>query len=672
MQLTIGKKLGLGFGAVLLLMAISASVAYFKIADANQSVHKVVDEAFPTITACNEMLNGLNHSAAALRGYIILGNDPKLAESFKNDRQLAWSRLDDAMKTLVGKYRNATDLDDQKNFGIVQSQLELLRKDQQEVERLAQDKENIPAYELLTTQAIPQAEKVMVAMTAMIAAEDSLELTAERKTLLKNMADFGSSFAYGLAQIRAFVLTADPTYKKAFDDQWKVNDQAYSQLVAHVDLFQGEQAKQWADLKTARTEFAPLPKQMFDMRAGNDWNKANNLMVTKTVQETLDIRNALEALKDAASERAAQDRKNLEAASSAVVWTLIMATIAAIAIGSGVAIVLSRRLASAIQILLARVQAVATGDLTGAALKITSRDEIGQLATGFNEMTRSLGRLLSESSSMTAEVATSSTEIATGVQQQVASLNQTATSLNQITTTAEEFKATMQEFADRARAVQEAADETAKRSSEGRTLTQDSASRIDQVRANSRAAGQSVLSLSEQMQRIGEITATVNEIAEQTKLLALNASIEAARAGEDGRGFAVVATQVRELANQSKESAGRIESLITDARKSMQEVVQKIEEGSRLSQDSTDMVRRVTQAFEEIALAIEQTREAMTQINTGARQQEQGIAELVSSITEIDSGSKESLTAAEQTQKSIISIDQRIRALNSAIARFKT
>lgn len=315
--------------------------------------------------------------------------------------------------------------------------------------------------------------------------------------------------------------------------------------------------------------------------------------------------------------------------------------------------------------------AIAQGDLTQSALA-EGGDETGRLAAAFNKMVTSLRGILTESKGLTGEIASSSKEIATGAQQQLSSLNQTATSLNEIMTTAEEFKATMQEFADRARAVQEAADDTTQRTAEGRTLTQESASRIEQVRMNSQTAGESVLNLAEQMQRIGEITATVNEIAEQTKLLALNASIEAARAGEDGRGFAVVATQVRELANQSKEAAGRIESLIVDTQKSMQEVAGKTEEGRRLSEDSVDSVQKMAQAFEEIANAIEQTREAMAQINTGARQQEEGIAELVSSITEIDSASKESVAAAGQTQKSIVAIDQRIQSLNESIARFKT
>src|SRR5437660_762245 len=90
MQLTIGKKLALGFSAVLLLMTVNSIITYYSIANMNRSVSGVVDEAFPTVSACNQMLNGLNYSVAALRGYMILGNDPKKGETFKNNRKEAW------------------------------------------------------------------------------------------------------------------------------------------------------------------------------------------------------------------------------------------------------------------------------------------------------------------------------------------------------------------------------------------------------------------------------------------------------------------------------------------------------------------------------------------------------------------------------------------------------
>ncbi len=284
-------------------------------------------------------------------------------------------------------------------------------------------------------------------------------------------------------------------------------------------------------------------------------------------------------------------------------------------------------------------------------------------------ITRGVRQSLAECTTATQQVSTASREIAAGSKKQVASLTETATALNQMTTTAEEFKATIQEFADRARAVQEAAEETAKQADEGRSLTQQSADRTDAARINAQTAGENVLKFAEQMQRIGEITIAVNEIAEQTKLLALNASIEAARAGEEGRGFAVVATQVRELANQSKEAAVRINTMIGDTQRSLQDVVSRIQAGSRLSEESAEMVGTLAQSFEQIVAAVTQTTEAMKQIATGARQQEDGITEMVAGMTQVDTASKESLAAADQTRKAIEEINGQIRSLNETMEK---
>jgi methyl-accepting chemotaxis protein len=171
------------------------------------------------------------------------------------------------------------------------------------------------------------------------------------------------------------------------------------------------------------------------------------------------------------------------------------------------------------------------------------------------------------------------------------------------------------------------------------------------------------------MQRITDITDTVNEIAEQTKLLALNASIEAARAGEEGKGFAVVATQVRELANQSKTAAGNISSLISDTQRSLQSVVDRIEQGSRQSDETAMMVRTMADQFEQIVVAFDQTADAMTQIASGAKQQEDGIAELVAGLTQLEAAGQETSAAAEQTQKSISDIDRQISMLNKTMAQ---
>lgn len=314
---------------------------------------------------------------------------------------------------------------------------------------------------------------------------------------------------------------------------------------------------------------------------------------------------------------------------------------------------------------------ISQGNLSVPELNET-RDEVGQLCASFNKMKKSLRDLLAHSVQLTTEVGAAARQIGTAAQQQVSSLAQANTSVGEISTTSEEFKTTIQEFTDRARAVGEAAAETAKRTSEGRELTQASSTKVSQIRTNAEGAGESVLNLSEHMQRISEITTAVKEIAEQTKLLALNASIEAARAGEEGRGFAVVATQVRELANQSREASERIATVIADGQRAMQVVVTKIEEGNRLSDECNELIQKTSQRFNEIAGAVDQTSQAMKQIAVTAQQQQTGIAEVVTSLNEIKGGSEESVASAQQSQKAVLKLEERARELNDAMAKFKT
>ncbi|WP_437187582.1 methyl-accepting chemotaxis protein [Planctomicrobium sp. SH668] len=546
--MTIGQKLSLGFGSLILLMIVSCIVVSLALVRIGKSSAFVTEDAIPALRACDDLLGAITRTTTSTRGLLILGDDSKYSSAMKEDLDASLIAFESAVSNL---------------------------------------------------KAIFDDEDNLVGMT----------------------------------------------------------DYAPVEAVAN-EFLQGQKDVRAA---TIREGVANI----------NDNSAAIEIMESRGIPAGRKLRGEVELLKKQAVDQIEKAKADLLADQYSARFVLISSSVLAVIIATIVAWILTSMTVSAIRRLLTQVQFVAMGDLSQPALAIKNSDELGDLTAGFNEMVNSLRSLLSETTSATTEVAAATGEIATGAQQQLASLNQTSTSLNEITTTAEEFKATMQEFADRAKAVHEAADETSRRATEGYSLSKDSASRIDKVRENSVSAGESVLHLADQMQRIGEITASVNEIAEQTKLLALNASIEAARAGEEGRGFAVVAMQVRELANQSKEAAGRIEALITQTQRSMQSVVGKIEDGGRLSEDSTSKVRNVSVAFDEITKAIEQTRQAMAQINTGARQQELSITELVASIVEIDSASKESVAAAEQTQRSIVSIDSRLRSLNTLIRKFK-
>ncbi len=475
------------------------------------------------------------------------------------------------------------------------------------------------------------------------------------------------------AQRGWILFTGDPKFKESRNQAWSVDiDPALVDLRKLSPAWENpEHRLQFREIERVTGEIRRYQQDIEGLNPATDNAQMLKIIKDETAPRVFDIREKLYRILDEQRLQvttARQDAERLIGGLLNAEWILLAA---GILISTLLAVFITRGITGPLLGLVESAAAIAKGDLTRPELP-ESADEPGRLAASFNLMAQSLRKVLTEAKQTTGEVSAATRQISAAAQQQVTSMTQSVASVNEITATAEEFKTTIQEFADRAKTVGEAADETAKRAGEGRALSQACAEKTDQVRANAEAAGESVLALAEQMQKISEITAAVNEIAEQTKLLALNASIEAARAGEEGRGFAVVATQVRELANQSKEAAGRISATIGAAQRSMQGVVGKIEEAGRLSGDSAEGVQKMAGGFQEIAAAIAQTTQAMKQIAAGAKQQEAGIGELAGGIAQIDSGAKQSLASAQQTLKSIQMIEQRSQTLNSAMATFKT
>lgn len=623
-----GKKLAIGFGAIITLMIISTVIGQMKVNELNNVQGRVTNLRFPTMVAGRDMINGINHSLAALRGYMILGGDEKKAKLFKGDRAKAWQELDDALARFDKFSKNWTD---PKNVAALQNmRLELVafRKAQQEIETISHTNENVPAVNLLVTEAAPRAGKMIVALGAIIDTEVTLSSTPARKKLLKNLADTRGSFAIGLANIRAFLLTGDVVFKNNFLNKWKVNEDRVTKINKSNNLLNSKQAKHWKQFITLRNEFAPLPPKMFELRLAADWNKANYWLGTKAAPRAREIQTILADMKKSQEGLMLNDLAHLVSASDELKFVQILVTVIASVIGILIAFFLTRSVLKSVTALKTAANDYWSKGILTHRVSYISADELGDASSvinGFMDKIQGvIGNVKTSASGLSDaanQVSTASQDLSSGSSEQAASVEETSSSL-------EQMSATVNQNADNAKQTE--------------TMATTASSQADD-------GGQQVSKTVVAMKDIAEKIAIIEDIAYQTNLLALNAAIEAARAGEHGKGFAVVASEVRKLAGRSESAAGEISSL---------------------AKDSVSVAEGAGKLLEDIVPSIKKTADLVQEISASSEEQASGIGEVNGAMGQLDTVTQNNAALAEELSATAEEMSAQTQALSDMMSFF--
>jgi hypothetical protein len=253
---------------------------------------------------------------------------------------------------------------------------------------------------------------------------------------------------------------------------------------------------------------------------------------------------------------------------------------------------------------------------------------------------------------------------------QSTSASQQAAAINQITSTINEVKQTSQQALEKAQGVIDVAERSVEASKVGGRAVEQSIEGMHKIKEQVESIAEKILALSEQTQMIGEIIATVNDIAEQSKLLALNASIEAAKAGEHGKGFAVVSMEIRNLAEQSKQATVQVRKILGEIQKATNSAVIVTEEGSKRVETGVELANSAGVNIHQLTEAIEESARMAKQIAASAKQQSIGMEQVSIAMGNINKASGENVKSIKQTEQVSRSLGSLTGQINKLIEEF--
>jgi len=289
------------------------------------------------------------------------------------------------------------------------------------------------------------------------------------------------------------------------------------------------------------------------------------------------------------------------------------------------------------------------------------------LAIGFY-VTRSITRQLRNA---TALISSSSAEILATTTQLASNASETATAVSETTATTEEVKQTSRLSGEKASYVSQSSQKAASVAQLGKEAVAQNVEAINKIKYQAELVAQSIVKLSEQSQTIGDITATVNDLAEQSNLLAVNAAIEAAKAGEQGKGFGVVAGEIKNLSEQSKQATAQVKNILIDIQKSTSAAVMATEQAGKAVEAGVKQAAVAGESIKNLAETVMEASQAATQVAASSQQQLVGIDQISKAMENIKQATQQNVAGAKQAERAAQDLNELGQKLKAMVEESK-
>ena len=350
--------------------------------------------------------------------------------------------------------------------------------------------------------------------------------------------------------------------------------------------------------------------------------------------------------------------------------SIALALIATLLVGIAGSVLIQRSVTRPLAKFQSFAARVGEGDLSTEA-DASRQDEMGEMARSLNNMVESLRTVAQQTRGAAENLSTATTQILASTQQQAASSSEQAAAVQQTNATLTEMSQSGSQISERAKQVAASAESTSGASEAGLKAARDTSRIMEGIREQAEAVADNVVALSERTQTVGEIIATVNDIAEQSHLLALNAAIEAAAAGEQGRSFSVVASEIKNLADQSKEATLQVRSILGEIQKGINSSVMLTEEAVKRVESGKKQAEVTDKTIRELAASIERSVQAFQQIVAGTNQQQIGLDQITQAVRDIGQASGQAAAGTQQLEQAASNVNAMAHQLRTAVEQYK-